>query len=369
MAGTLDSRDNNRTDKITQMKLRDIDRQQFRIPGVEGIWWNGGPAMTEEEHPQAGYVVISLSGKGNHWYPNDTEVELIDEEYNMMKTHDLLEQQAIDDIKVAGLCQKEDMWMSYEDSQELQKRKDEMTEKVLSGEVPYKGYPDIEKWAEEELAKVKMSSEDEKKQFIERMIGIPVPSSFTGTTEEYIQYVERVKKEGLNSDQQDKSPYEEYADAIAERRIVQEYEQWIDKIIEIKNPAQDMLNSPNKGVQYIAGIDPIHREEGKPAEVYVFRNPPEPGQEYTIDQLNDKNIGEWRNTDKRARMELEAKILQIAEWLKMLDKNLDMEISSNVKMCKDITGADYIPIMHGTKLMIQDMYNKLDITTKIQGEI
>lgn len=54
------------------------------------------------------------------------------------------------------------------------------------------------------------------------------PKSFSGTAEEYIKYVERIKKEGLNADQEDKSPAEEYVDAIAENRILKEYEEWVN---------------------------------------------------------------------------------------------------------------------------------------------
>ena len=36
--------------------------------------------------------------------------------------------------------------------------------------------------------------------------------------------IERIRKEGINADQEDKSPYEDYIDAIASNRIISEYE-------------------------------------------------------------------------------------------------------------------------------------------------
>jgi len=62
------------------VKLRDIHgMERFYIDGQVGTFWNGGPVMTEEDVPQAGYVCVSEDRKNNVWYPNNTIVQLVDE--------------------------------------------------------------------------------------------------------------------------------------------------------------------------------------------------------------------------------------------------------------------------------------------------
>ncbi len=53
------------------------------------------------------------------------------------------------------------------------------------------------------------------------------PKTFTGSREEYIQYIERIKAEGLNADQKDKTEWEEYLDALAQGQLMYQYNQWL----------------------------------------------------------------------------------------------------------------------------------------------
>jgi Mg2+ and Co2+ transporter CorA len=64
----------------------------------------------------------------------------------------------------------------------------------------------------------------------------PVPDAIVDTVVSEIGSLEdeiaRIQKYGINADQEDKSPAEEYVDAIAERRMVHDLQEQIQKIRE-----------------------------------------------------------------------------------------------------------------------------------------
>jgi len=62
------------------VKISDVHGvERFYIDGQVGTFWNGGPVMTEEDVPRAGYVCVSEDRKNHVWYPNNTIVQLVEE--------------------------------------------------------------------------------------------------------------------------------------------------------------------------------------------------------------------------------------------------------------------------------------------------
>lgn len=188
--------------KLSEMR----DRQQLQIVEREGIWVNTGEGMDVKgnkwcyckrfEDKKNGLMVDFA------YIPADTEVEIVPTE----------EEQAINDIKVSQLCQSEDIVITEEDMQEL-------VDKAL-----------------ERMGK-------EADEMLDTLCDMTKPAG-NGFYDQIQQYtaedIERIRQRGINSDQEDKTDWEEYIDAIASKRIIDEYDKNVeDKVGDMKKWLKD----------------------------------------------------------------------------------------------------------------------------------
>ena len=127
------------------MKLEEVWGEKFQIEGISDIWRIATPMINEHIDNAPGYWCINQGNVGA-WFANEVTVIPVD---NDIVGEAMIETSACIQEEVQG-------WMSYEDSQKLQEKKDEMAKKVLTGEIPYEGYPGTaaDKWYEEKLAEI-----------------------------------------------------------------------------------------------------------------------------------------------------------------------------------------------------------------------